>query len=361
MSANPDTTPRLGLPWLMPAQAQKHVTMNEALRRLDGIVQATAQSRTTALEPASPAEGEGWILPAEAGGPHWDGFAPGDLVIWQDAGWTRHIPRQGWQVWVVDEGQLAVFDGEAWQAAGGGLGNEVAELGIGTSPDEANPFAARLNAALWTAREAGEGGSGDLRYTLNKEASANVLSMLFQSGWEGRAEMGLVGDDDFLFKVSDDGEAWHEALRIDRSSGLLALPAYEGGAGMLGVDGVGGLLAGTHGSNGNGAYLRLPGVNIQVCWHRLNLGSAHANGAGTFDNPYRSNVFNWTYPAEFSATPAVLSHPDMGTSGTPRWYALGSNAPGLAALSNIQLVRFGNNTPSGDVFASLLAIGPYAP
>ena len=31
----PDATPRLALPWLMPAQAQKHVTVNEALGRLD--------------------------------------------------------------------------------------------------------------------------------------------------------------------------------------------------------------------------------------------------------------------------------------------------------------------------------------
>ena len=31
-------TARLGLPLLQPAQAQKHVTVNEALMRLDGLV-----------------------------------------------------------------------------------------------------------------------------------------------------------------------------------------------------------------------------------------------------------------------------------------------------------------------------------
>ena len=31
----PDTTPNLALPFILPAQAQKHVTHNEALQRLD--------------------------------------------------------------------------------------------------------------------------------------------------------------------------------------------------------------------------------------------------------------------------------------------------------------------------------------
>lgn len=36
----PDTTANLGLPFILPAQAQKHVTHNEALQRLDVLVQA---------------------------------------------------------------------------------------------------------------------------------------------------------------------------------------------------------------------------------------------------------------------------------------------------------------------------------
>lgn len=220
-----DTTARLSLPWLMPAQAQKHVTVNEALRRLDGLVQAAVQSRSETTEPSSPDEGQGWILPEGATGIHWDGFAGGDLVIWQDGAWTRHVPGPGWRVWVIDAAELAVFDGEDWQGFSSGGGNVFAELGVGTSPDEANPFAAKLNAALWTAREDSEGGSGDLRYTLNKEGPENVLSLLFQSGWQGRAEMGLVGDDDVQLKVSDDGENWKEALRVDRETGEADFPS----------------------------------------------------------------------------------------------------------------------------------------
>ncbi|WP_238313978.1 hypothetical protein [Methylobacterium crusticola] len=54
-----------------------------------------------------------------------------------------------------------------------------------------------------------------------------MLSLLFQSGYAGRAELGLIGDDDLCLKVSADGAAWHEALRVDRATGGLDLVASE--------------------------------------------------------------------------------------------------------------------------------------
>lgn len=226
MTASPDSSTRLGLPWLMPAQAQKHVTHNEALRRLDALVQAAVESRSVAEEPSAPAEGQGWIVAEGASGAHWSGFQAGDLVVFQDGAWARFQPAAGWRVWVIDTGELAIFDGTAWQGftPGEGEAAEFLQLGVGTAPDDANPFSAKLNVALWAARSTGEGGTGDLRYTLNKEGPGHVLSLLFQSGWEGRAEIGLVGDDDVVFKVSDDGSAWKEALRLDRASGVADFP-----------------------------------------------------------------------------------------------------------------------------------------
>ncbi len=52
-----DITTHLGLPYLLAAQAQKHVTHNEALRLLDGMV--SSQSRPHSHRaPASPADGD---------------------------------------------------------------------------------------------------------------------------------------------------------------------------------------------------------------------------------------------------------------------------------------------------------------
>ena len=47
-----ENTPHLALPYIMAAQAQKHVTHNEALTALDALVQLSATSRMLATPPA---------------------------------------------------------------------------------------------------------------------------------------------------------------------------------------------------------------------------------------------------------------------------------------------------------------------
>ncbi len=44
-------------------------------------------------------------------------------------------------------------------------------------------------------------------------------SFLFQTGFSGRAEFGLIGSDDFQIKVSGDGATWFNALQLERTSG----------------------------------------------------------------------------------------------------------------------------------------------
>ena len=59
---------------------------------------------------------------------------------------------------------------------------------------------------------------------MNKEASSNTLSLLMQTAYSGRAEIGLTGTDDLSIKVSPDGSSWREALGVDRNTGALRLP-----------------------------------------------------------------------------------------------------------------------------------------
>jgi hypothetical protein len=49
-----DTTAILGMPYLMPSQAQKHVTHNEALKALDALVQLSVMSKSGNAPPGSP-------------------------------------------------------------------------------------------------------------------------------------------------------------------------------------------------------------------------------------------------------------------------------------------------------------------
>ena len=59
---------------------------------------------------------------------------------------------------------------------------------------------------------------------LNKNAAGDTASFLFQTGYSGRAEIGLTGDDDFHFKVSPDGASWVTALKLDKTNGQVLVP-----------------------------------------------------------------------------------------------------------------------------------------
>ena len=72
---------------------------------------------------------------------------------------------------------------------------------------------------LFTAIEAAGGGNGDVQVKLNKEALTDTASILFQTGFSGRAEIGLAGGDGLSLKVSADGAAWNTALSADRCYG----------------------------------------------------------------------------------------------------------------------------------------------
>ena len=111
-----DTSTHLLLPYLLAAQAQKHVTVNEALRLLDGLVQLAVLDRHLTAPPASPADGDRYIVASGATGA-WAGWDL-NVAYWVDGAWMRLVPRPGWQAWVVDEATFLGWDGTAWTAAG---------------------------------------------------------------------------------------------------------------------------------------------------------------------------------------------------------------------------------------------------
>jgi len=227
--AESQSSARLELPYLQAGQMQKHVTLNEALTRLDALVQCAVVSRSVGDQPAAPGEGALYILPEAAAGEVWSALPAGGLVRFEAGGWTTITPPPGLRAYVVDEQRLVVLGEDGWADAGGVPDrlDHLEGLGVGTASDGTNAFAARLNSALWTARSAAEGGTGDLRCVLNKEDEAGTLSLLFQSNWSGRAEIGLVGDDDLVLKVSPDGGVWREAVRIDRQTGRVGFPVMD--------------------------------------------------------------------------------------------------------------------------------------
>lgn len=103
----------LGLPLLAPAQAQKHVTVNEALGRIDALAQLVIRTQSLTAPPAAPAEGDCHAVPVGATG-LWAG-QEGRLAICRAGGWDFIAPRNGWRGFILELGQEAVFAGGAWQ------------------------------------------------------------------------------------------------------------------------------------------------------------------------------------------------------------------------------------------------------
>jgi hypothetical protein len=354
------TSTHLLLPYVLAAQAQKHVTVNEALRLLDGLVQLAVLDRHMTAPPASPADGDRYIVASGATGAWsvWDL----NVACWVDGAWMRMVPRAGWQAWVVDEASFLAWDGSAWVSAGlpaffsdavfelahdsdptrravfdlaaiatgavrsfalPDVSTELAGLSgaqtfdgdktfagepiasgavatIGTAPGTASygvgtgatasgaaktvnlgtggvagsdtlvnvgsdtpgadgtmvvntPTVTFANGvtvvgmpqANLTALLLGLGGAvadawnrlsvntpavllnnagAGIEATVNKAAAGNDAAFAFKTGFSARALFGLLGSDDFSFKVSPDGSAYFDAILIDRTSGRVELP-----------------------------------------------------------------------------------------------------------------------------------------
>lgn len=221
-----DATANLALPYILPSQAQKHVPHNEGLRRLDALVQLSCIDRDLTEPPGSPSEGDRHIVAASATG-DWSGRDE-QIAIWQDGAWAFFAPLEGWLAWVQAEEALFVHDSVEWVPAQ----TETVDLfGINATADETNRFAISSPAVLLNHEGA------DQQTKINKALATDTASLLFQTGFSGRAEFGLAGDDDFHVKVSADGSAWNEAIVIDRTTGEVSLPLTPSGSVPDGDDG----------------------------------------------------------------------------------------------------------------------------
>lgn len=106
---------RLHLPYLAAAQAQKHVTVNESLLRLDALVQLSARSATTATQPGSPSDGDLYLLPAGKTGAAWSAMADGAMAYYRDGAWEELTPNTGWRCYAEDEAALYARNASAWK------------------------------------------------------------------------------------------------------------------------------------------------------------------------------------------------------------------------------------------------------
>ena len=217
------TSPNLHLPYLDANQNQKTVTHNAALRMLDALVNLHAASAALSAPPAAPSDGQCWIV-APGGTGAWLGKDL-NVAAWQDGAWGFYAPNPGFVAYVDALGGALMWNGTAWISLLGAISQlALGTLAIGTAADPSNPLSAKLNAALFAAQPttATPAGTGDVRVKLSKQAAGNTASLLFQDGYSGRAEIGLVGGDDFHFKVSPDGTTFADAMVVTAAGGAVS-------------------------------------------------------------------------------------------------------------------------------------------
>ena len=253
-----EETTNLKLPLLVPNQSQKEITHNEALIIIDNILQNGIIDKDLITPPENPNTNDMYIVGEGAIG-KWEG--KDNYLAFYDNGWRFIEPREGFTFWVNDEDKLYTYNGSKWIATiqvGADIENnnsttpttppitklseledveiieatqynilqhngekfintsnlqQLSMVGINTQADEDNKLSIKSDYVLFD----NNGNSSKIK--VNKATETDTASHLFQTNYGGRAEFGLIGNDDFTLKVSSDGETWNNAFVVDKETG----------------------------------------------------------------------------------------------------------------------------------------------
>lgn len=262
-----DNSNNLSLPYIAPSQAQKHVTHNEAIRKLDTLVMLAVEDIASSNPPSNPASGNRYIVAQTPLG-EWQAHE-NEIASWVDNAWEFTIPQNGWLCWNKDESVLLVFSNNTWNIHGllpDELDN-IQAIGINTQANSTNRLTVAADSTLFTHQ------GSDHRLVLNKQNLSNTASVIFQNNYSARAELGLTGDDNFNIKISNDGSTFTNALSINKDTGIVN---FENGvSGIINKESFG------EGDIINTDYMSAKGSDL------------FTNGTGLLRN-------NYNYPSAFS-------------------------------------------------------------
>lgn len=184
---------------------QHYAELIRMWRGIDGLVQATVKSATTSAPPASPNNGDRYLVPGTATGA-WAGHT-NQIARWTTMlatpAWEYYAPHKGWEVAIEDQtsasglAQIVCFTGTVWlQQIQKAVGAFSAYTSVANTAMPANTFVkAPLNTATFdisgwfdvannrfTPKLAGV-------YELNARGSANVgtggnrlITMIYKNG-----------------------------------------------------------------------------------------------------------------------------------------------------------------------------------
>lgn len=209
------TTPHLNLPFLMPAQAQSYLTLNQALERLDAGVQMSILG--TYAAPSEELEiGDCVFVDTDPTGA-FTGHT-GEIACRGAGGWEFLMPREGWLAWDITDAQVIVFNGGSWAPLSSAAPESFTRLGINKPADPTHQLSVKGDSTLLAAD------ADSHRLILNRVAETDTASLILQTGYQGQAELGLTGSSGLALRVSVDGQSWADALTVDTASGEVSIP-----------------------------------------------------------------------------------------------------------------------------------------
>lgn len=215
------TTPNFSITELAASQAQKYVTVNEALRVVDTAMNLTVIRADNTAPPGSPSEGDKYIPFAPATG-LWVGKED-SIAAYINAEWIFFTPAEGWRAYDQTTNTLRLWNGTAWidfgssLTASAGTSGDILLWGVNTIPDTTNRLAVKSDAVLFSHDDVTPG-TGDMRVTLNKSAVGKDASFIFQDAFSSKAQFGLLGTDNFTLKV---GGSYTTALVAYQATGAV--------------------------------------------------------------------------------------------------------------------------------------------
>ncbi|MEY8882337.1 DUF2793 domain-containing protein [Donghicola sp. XS_ASV15] len=351
-------SPRLDLPMIQPSQAQKHVTHNEAILRLDGAIQLVLQGLSVVEPPESPIVGHAYFT-SDASTGAWSEY-PRMVATWTESGWIYLQPFAGWMAWDAVENRAVVYLNDAWSSLPVDLQN-LPSVGIGATADATNRLIVASEAALFTHAGASQ------QIKINKATAADTGSLVLQTNWAGRAEIGLCGDNALHLKVSD-GSTWFDALVFDPTNGVASGTAVQssptdttqgklmradygyGPGNILGpvsFDGTtptGGIIERIE--SASGTVIRFAD-GTQICSETVTL----AGATTSLGNIYASDAAIWTYPAAFSDLPK-LSFEAHGANGV--WASATDVTP---SVTEAPLMALSALSTTASIQVNCIAIG----
>lgn len=111
------------------------------------------------------------------------------------------------------------------------------------------------------------------------------------------------------------------------------------------------------GSNINGKFLKFADGTL-ICYQRIKLGKSEY-GAGTFNNPYRTETKDWTFPTPFVDNNLILNMQQLSISSDSS-QRLGSCSNSNIYNNKVTQIQFACNSATAfthDILVNLIAIG----